>query len=141
MSSLAVCVDDLKIVREDILGYSSESRRLRAMTKRTAEHLHLPISRQAGLEFFIFSKRWKEGVVFLSSITEACLHPDYQRIIGMGDRVIPFILRELERDPDLWFWALKAITGADPVEEENRGRIKQMAKDWLLWAEDNGYEW
>jgi len=41
-------------------------------------------------------------------------HHAYQRIIGMGDQAIPLLLRELQREVDLWFWALEAITGEDP---------------------------
>lgn len=45
---------------------------------------------------------------------EMAMHPAYQRIIGLGPEVAPLLLRELERQPDHWFWALKALTGADP---------------------------
>jgi hypothetical protein len=78
---------------------------------------------------------WKSAVRFLSDTDEMCSHPAYQEIIGMGAAVLPFIFLELEREPDNWFWALKAITGEDPVPEEHRGNVELMAKDWLLWAQ------
>ena len=140
MSSAAVCVID-DLVQEQTVACGPESRTLRAMIKRLAEHYHTPISRQAGLEFYVFVKKWKEDTIFLSSITDKSVHPAYQRIIGMGEKAVPFLLRELERNPDDWFWALNAITGADPVKEQNRGRIEQMTEDWLSWAKENGYEW
>ncbi|WP_333155627.1 hypothetical protein [Microcoleus sp. SVA1_A1] len=34
----------------------------------------------------------------------------YQRIIGMGQPVVPLIFRDLEQKSDYWFWALRAIT-------------------------------
>ena len=77
---------------------------------------------------------WKSAVRFLSDTDEMCSHPAYQEIIGMGAAALPFIFSELEREPDNWFWALKAITGEDPVPEEHRGNVELMAKDWLLWA-------
>jgi hypothetical protein len=78
---------------------------------------------------------WKAAVRFLSDTDEMCSHPAYQEIIGMGAAALPFIFLELEREPDNWFWALKAITGEDPVPEEHRGNVELMAKDWLLWAQ------
>jgi hypothetical protein len=67
--------------------------------------------------------------------------------LSLGDRpwqgqpVVPLILQALEREPDHWFWALEAITGANPVREEERGRIKQMAAVWVPWGRENGYRW
>jgi hypothetical protein len=78
---------------------------------------------------------WKSAVRFLSDTDEMCSHPAYQEIIGMGAAALPYIFSELEREPDNWFWALKAITGEDPVPEEHRGNVELMAKDWLLWAQ------
>jgi hypothetical protein len=69
------------------------------------------------------------------------MHPAYQQIIGMGREVVPLILRELEREPDHWFWALKAITGEDPVPEQHRGRVRAMADAWIRWGREHGLLW
>jgi hypothetical protein len=74
-----------------------------------------------------------------SSVVKLAMHPAYQRIIGKGPAAIPFILGELERAPDHWFWALHAITGEDPVAEEDRGDIHAMAHAWLEWGKRSGY--
>ena len=63
------------------------------------------------------------------------IHPVYQRIIGMGQPVVLLIMREL----DHWLWALTAITGANPVKAEQRGRLDQMAQAWIEWGRENGY--
>jgi hypothetical protein len=88
---------------------------------------------------------WKADVRFLSDTNEICTHSAYQEIIGMGVLALPFIFAELEREPDSWFWALKAITGQDPVPEVQRGNLEQMTKAWLDWAEDRkkllGADW
>jgi hypothetical protein len=88
--------------------------------------------------FHDLARRWREDTETMSSIEDMALHPAYQRIIGMGPAALPLILRELERAPDHWFWALRAITGADPVEPEQRGDIKRMAAVWLAWARREG---
>jgi hypothetical protein len=83
--------------------------------------------------------RWKEATAFTSSVTEMATNPAYQQIIGMGREVLPLIFEELRRRPDHWFWALKAITGEDPVPPADRGRLRRMAEAWLGWAKDHGY--
>jgi hypothetical protein len=90
-------------------------------------------------EFSRLRKTWKSETAHLSSVTEIVMHPAYQRIIGMGQIVIPLILSELEREPDLWFWALTAITGYNPILPEQRGHIQEMTKSWVTWGREQGY--
>lgn len=84
-------------------------------------------------------RQWKTAIEFSSSTTEMVMHPAYQQIIGMGKDALPLLFAELRRKPDHWFWALKAITGADPVPPADRGKIHRMAQAWLAWAEQQGY--
>ena len=84
---------------------------------------------------------WKTQRGPVSSITKLVLHPAYQKIIGMGPDAVPFLLQELQRDPDVWFWALRAITEADPVPPAIRGNIAAMAEAWLRWGREQGYQW
>ena len=92
-------------------------------------------------KFKILAEKWQRETAVLSIISQKVLHPAYQQIIGMGSDALPLLLRELERSPNHWFWALKAITGANPIHPRNRGRLKLMAQDWLEWGRDHGYEW
>jgi hypothetical protein len=96
-----------------------------------------------GLEerFHALAAEWKAGRGYSSSIGKMCSHPAYQQVIGMGEKAIPLILRELERAPDHWFWALKAITGVNPVPRDERADIKAMAKHWIEWGREKGYRW
>lgn len=83
--------------------------------------------------------RWRDETRFLSSTTEIVLNPAYQRIIGLGPGVIPLILSALAREPEHWFWALRALTGENPAPAEARGRAQVMAEAWLRWGRENGY--
>jgi hypothetical protein len=85
------------------------------------------------------AQQWKAETALLSDLSKKSMHPAYQRIIGMGQDALPLLLKELESHPSHWFWALRSITGANPVKPENRGRIKRMAQDWLAWGRDHGY--
>ena len=61
----------------------------------------------------------------------------------MGPRAIPLILKQLESEgdqPDMWFWALRTLTNADPVSEADRGNIVRMANAWLEWGRQR-YVW
>jgi hypothetical protein len=72
-----------------------------------------------------------------SSATAMLMAPACQRIIGMGQDALPLILTQLKSegdDPDHWFWALWAITGANPVPAEVQGDTVKMAHAWLEWA-------
>jgi hypothetical protein len=84
---------------------------------------------------------WNLASAHMSSTTDMAMLPSYQQIIGMGEKAIPLILSELEKEPDQWFWALKAIAGEDPVPPELRGRVREMVELWIEWGHENGFEW
>lgn len=89
------------------------------------------------------AKDWKQSRDRFDSGIAAFTHPSYQKIIGMGDRVLPLIFEELQRELDHWFWALKAITRAepDPVPADDVGNLEAMRTHWLRWANERGYQW
>ena len=89
------------------------------------------------IEFQRLVGEWRAQRGVMSSITESVLCPAYQSIIGMGRVAIPFLVAQLESegaDPDQWFWALTAITGANPVRDADRGNYERMAQSWREWA-------
>lgn len=89
--------------------------------------------------FVRLMEEWREQTAPLSSVTEIVLHPAYQRIIGMGRTVVPLILAELARQPDHWFWALRAITGENPVAPEDAGDVLRMRRAWLRLGHLRGW--
>jgi len=90
-------------------------------------------------KFRLLADAWKAESAFLSSITDMAMLESYQKIIALGPPVIPLLLRELEREPDQWFWALKILTGEDPVPVESRGDIEEMTKHWIKWGRAQGH--
>jgi hypothetical protein len=81
--------------------------------------------------------QWRKETAHLSMAIKKVMHPAYQRIIGLGPDAIPLILRELQRRPGHWFWALKAITGEDPAQSEST--VSQAAQVWLQWGKEHQY--
>ena len=63
----------------------------------------------------------------------------YQQIIGMGERALPLIFDEMQAHGGRWFWALRAITGENPVRPEDRGDARRMTQTWLEWAREHNY--
>ncbi len=103
----------------------------------------VPIPRQAELErkFNSLVAEWKPDTEVTSSVTEMVLHPAYQQIIALGPRAIPLLLRELDRELDHWFWALRVLTGDNPVSASIRGNMGAMREAWLAWGRSKGYRW
>jgi hypothetical protein len=92
------------------------------------------------LKFTRLRDEWKEKRGPHSSTLKLVMHPAYQTIIGMGMAAVPHILRELEEGaPDSWFWALRAITEANPVAPSELGDGQAMARAWLRWGAENGF--
>ena len=134
-----------RLLREsEIPGVKVGKRQWRVPTSTLREYVERVASvpdGEVGRAFDELARKWRSDTQFMSSTTDIAMHPAYQRIIGMGSAVIPYLLRELERKPEQWFWALRAITGADPVAPEQRGKVKAMAEAWLRWGRENGLNW
>jgi hypothetical protein len=95
---------------------------------------------QVATKFARLRDEWKSQRRHESSTTRIVMLPAYQKIIGMGPDVLPLLLRELETELDAWFWALRAITEADPVPAEACGDGEAMARAWLAWARQRGIQ-
>lgn len=142
VSSKFEAPEKVLIVYIDPSAIGDESTAIKDNGLRSIEHYLNPFSTQWAnpiTRFLSLKKEWEDNTAHLSSVTEIAMHPAYQQIIGMGTAAIPLILEELKEKPGHWFWALKAITGEDPVLPEQRGRIKQMTVAWIQWGRKQGY--
>jgi hypothetical protein len=87
--------------------------------------------------FTALVEEWRRDTAMLSFVDKKVTHPAYQRIIGLGKQAVPLILRELQERPSYWFWALKCMTGADPVRPGYT--FDQATNAWLDWGRGQGY--
>jgi hypothetical protein len=112
-------------------------------TKEITNRVSTDLLKQVEIEntFMKLADQWRRETRGVSSTNQMSMHPAYQQIIGMGEAVVPLLLRELERKSGQWFWALKAITREDPVPPKFRGRTKEMIRLWLDWGRQKGYTW
>ena len=133
---------DTEVWDIDDVAMGEESDVISREYKSSLNHFMTPISTQwtnPVTRFLTLKARWESETAVLSSISEIAMHPAYQQIIGMGATAIPLILSEMRKKTGHWFWALKSITGEDPVKPEHRGRIKEMTEAWLRWGKKQGY--
>lgn len=80
---------------------------------------------------------WRKARDPFTSGIENFILPAYQQIIGLGPAALPLIFQKLQHGADEWFWALRSITGENPVKEQHVGNQEGMRKDWLEWASAN----
>ena len=93
-------------------------------------------------EFLDLENRWKLETGFHSSLAAIYDHPAYQEIIALGkenEDIISMILYELRKRNAHWYGALIILTGANPVQWQDAGHMKEMRKTWLDWGCDNRY--
>jgi len=65
------------------------------------------------------------------------MHPAYQTIMAMGKDALPFILEDLKKQIDHWFYALKFIAREDIGEgASNLDEARQL---WLAWGRKQKY--
>jgi|SRR3569833_1549124 len=95
-------------------------------------------SPQVRTTFLRLEKTWKRETQYSSSPTDKYLHPSYARIIGLGAPVLPFILNSMKKQRADWFYALRAITGEDPVSPSMAGNLPKMTQAWLDWGAARG---
>ncbi|MGH6670820.1 MAG: hypothetical protein ACRECV_02455 [Xanthobacteraceae bacterium] len=90
------------------------------------------------VKFDSLAAEWRRETQFSSSVTDMVLHPAYQQIIGQGIAMVPFILRDLQKGPDHWYWALGAITQQNAAENASEGDIEAICEAWLDWGRKRG---
>lgn len=100
-----------------------------------------PVPETVEERFQRLANAWHDAVAHLSSSSKRENYPAYKEIIALGPPVVPFLLRDLEINHRHWFAALTAITGANPVPEEDAGKIREMTEVWLHWGKEHGYQW
>jgi hypothetical protein len=86
-------------------------------------------------EFIRLSDEWKRDTRFHSSLSKKFMHPAYQTIMAMGEQALPFILKELEKSPGHWSYALRFIVQRDVAE--NAQGFEDARNIWLEWGRQN----
>ena len=102
-------------------------------TKSTLE----PADRE---RFTELADQWENETVFLSNPDRIAEHPAHREIVSMGESAVPLILKRMQAQGGHWFYALRDITGANPVKPcRAAATLRAMQACWLEWGKANGY--
>jgi hypothetical protein len=89
-------------------------------------------------KFNRFAGQWRQKTMFMSRAADITSDFAYYQVVGLGPRVIPFILRQVQRGEGHWFLALRALTGENPVKADDAGSLPKMAQAWVDWGRQRG---
>ena len=89
--------------------------------------------------FRALADKWRLETRMLSSDSDIAANFSYHQIIGMGEKALPLIFREMRERGGRWFWALRAITRQNPIRPEDRGNVRRMTEAWLEWGRRHKY--
>jgi hypothetical protein len=90
-------------------------------------------------KFSLLAAQWIKETSYEPSLTKKSMHPAYQRIIAMGPIAIPLILREMQKRPGHWFWALECLIQDEPNPAFGCGNLADARSAWLEWGGSKGY--
>jgi hypothetical protein len=93
--------------------------------------------------FHALADKWTEETAHLSSIPQMIMHPSYQAVVEMAERdkefMIPLILKDMKKKRRHWFWLLTQLTGENPINPKDAGKVNKMIKAWTDWGIEKGY--
>ena len=106
-------------------------------TIETKAESDLPtIEQELEQKFRRLADQWRRETRYVSSLSKMSMHPAYQKIIGMGEEVVPLILHEMQETGGHWLWALHVITEEDPAPLN--ATFDEAVQAWLRWGRREG---
>lgn len=84
------------------------------------------------------AREWLRDTAFVSDPIEKFMHPAHMKILGMGEKILPLVLREVERMSGHWFMVLDAISPENPVTPEDQASPERTAHAWVDWGKKQG---
>jgi hypothetical protein len=88
-------------------------------------------------EFQGLAQEWRRVTGHLSNTRLIRSHPAFLKIIGMGQRAVPILLRELRVNSDWdWCYALQIITQLNPAHTSAEYEDHRQA--WGAWGQEKG---
>ena len=81
-------------------------------------------------KFYNYYNSWMEQTQFLSSVSDIIRHQDFQSIIAMGQRAIPYIIEEIKIKPSTLVWALNIIFQRK-ITDNPKATIDDACRLWV----------
>jgi hypothetical protein len=123
---------------EKIIGFLKTQSYIRILDKPLATANEVKEgSKEIVRKFNELAKNWKSETAGYSIAYHKYTNKNYLAIMGMGLAGIPvvaLILKDLEKGPEFWHYALKNITDENPVAKEDINNLVKIQKAWLAWG-------
>ena len=81
-------------------------------------------------KFYNYYTSWTEKTRFVSSVSAIIDNPDFQAIIAMGQRAVPYIVEEISAKPSILVWALNMIYKSK-ITDNPKATISDACKLWV----------
>jgi hypothetical protein len=80
--------------------------------------------------FYEKLENWKNNTMFLSNISQIIEDENFVEIVSYGEKVVPFILEELSKNPSNLVWSLNLIYNNKISLKENT-TIEEACRLWI----------
>jgi len=107
------------------------------MKKRKIKIYEEFILNEIEYKFKHFKNEWIKQIGYHSNPDIVYNNENYKEIINLGDKVVPFLIKDLNENNGDWLFALSTILNVDPIKKENIGNWDGMKKDWNKYIIDN----
>lgn len=77
-----------------------------------------------------FKQAWEQNTMFMSSAQSIIEDKNFQGIVAMGERAVPYILNDIEVTPSTLVWALNIIYKRIITDKPNTS-ITEACKLWV----------
>lgn len=118
----------------EIFKDKSEYNTLKNHLEKVMDHNRYAITNDISIQFELYYTNWYRETASSSFVFDKLEHPDFQKIVDLGEEVIPFILLQLKKQPSFIYFALHFITGEDPILQKSSGNINLIIQDWMNWG-------
>ncbi len=90
------------------------------------------------LMFDALKSSWRKETRFLSSVKEIIEQRDFQAIVAMGERAIPFIGQSIDTQPSTLVWALNMIFNGK-ISNKKDLTVTEACKLWVKELRRQGW--
>ena len=88
------------------------------------------------------AKKWRDETRWSSMTMRRYAHPSYQAILVLGGKepreVTKLILRQMQKNPDMWFEALRRLNNQKDDPAKNAKTFEEATDSWLAWGIKEG---
>ncbi len=88
-------------------------------------------------KFHTLLNAWESKSFLQSSVSKIIEDVNFKRIVEMGEKAIPLIIEEIDKNPSTLVWALNLITKTS-ISSNQRLTVSAACKQWVkLWKQQS----